>query len=87
MTTPCILLLTGLMPFYFLSIVVTIGTRHMSTEEKTASTMSTKEKMKKAVKEYGSTVVVFHVTISLFSLGACYLLVSRYVINQLHITM
>ncbi|KAB0802247.1 hypothetical protein PPYR_04433 [Photinus pyralis] len=35
-----------------------------------------KEKLKRAVKEYGSTVVIFHVTISLASLGVCYLLVS-----------
>nr|XP_023017746.1 protein FAM210B, mitochondrial-like [Leptinotarsa decemlineata] len=34
------------------------------------------EKLKKAVKEYGSTVIVFHVGISLLSLGTCYLLVS-----------
>lgn len=59
----------------------------MSTEENSATTMSTKEKMKKAVKEYGSTVIVFHVTISLFSLGACYLLISRYVVNHVHIIM
>ncbi|XP_026327758.1 uncharacterized protein LOC113236027 isoform X2 [Hyposmocoma kahamanoa] len=58
------------------SNVVTIGTRHMSTDENSTSAMSTKEKLKKAVKEYGSTVVVFHVTISVFSLGACYLLIS-----------
>lgn len=35
-------------------------------------------KLKKAFKEYGVTVVVFHVTISLISLGICYTLVSRY---------
>ncbi|XP_055542387.1 protein FAM210A-like [Wyeomyia smithii] len=35
-----------------------------------------KERLKKAVKEYGSTVLVFHVGISLTSLGACYVLVS-----------
>lgn len=38
---------------------------------------SNKEKLKRAVKEYGSTVIVFHITISLASLGACYALVSR----------
>lgn len=59
----------------------------MSTEENSPTTMSTKEKMKKAVKEYGSTVVVFHVTISLFSLGACYLLISRYVNYHMSIIM
>lgn len=36
-----------------------------------------RSKLKKAVKEYGSTVVVFHVGISLISLGICYTLVSR----------
>ncbi|EDS30582.1 conserved hypothetical protein [Culex quinquefasciatus] len=39
-------------------------------------TVSRKDRLKKAVKEYGSTVIVFHVGISLASLGACYLLVS-----------
>lgn len=36
-----------------------------------------KSKLKKAVKEYGSTVIVFHVGISLVSLGMFYGLVSR----------
>lgn len=35
------------------------------------------EMLKRAVKEYGSTVIVFHVAISLASLGTCYALVSR----------
>lgn len=35
-------------------------------------------RLKKAVKEYGSTVIVFHVGISLISLGLFYTLVSRY---------
>lgn len=39
--------------------------------------LSRKEKLKKAVKEYGSTVIIFHVTISLMSLGTCYAVVSR----------
>ncbi|CAH2243126.1 jg14420 [Pararge aegeria aegeria] len=38
--------------------------------------LSAKEKLKKAVKDYGATVIVFHVTISLLSLGGCYVLVS-----------
>lgn len=41
------------------------------------------EQLKKAVKEYGSTVVVFHVTISLISLGGFYLLVKRYDLIEL----
>lgn len=40
---------------------------------------STQAKLKKAVKEYGSTVIVFHVGISLMSLGLSYVLVSRWV--------
>lgn len=39
--------------------------------------VSSREKMKRAVRDYGSTVIVFHVCISLISLGSCYLLVSR----------
>lgn len=39
--------------------------------------LSRGERLKKAVKEYGSTVIVFHVGISLLSLGTCYALVSR----------
>jgi hypothetical protein len=38
-----------------------------------------KSKLKKAVKEYGSTVIIFHVGISLASLGMFYTLVSRQV--------
>lgn len=39
--------------------------------------LTRKEKLKKAVKEYGSTVIIFHVGISLVSLGVCYSLISR----------
>lgn len=52
-----------------------------STEESDHKKLSTKEKLKKAVKEYGSTVIIFHVTISMISLGSCYLLISRYVLT------
>lgn len=48
-------------------------------EEKPPVKESAQSKLKKAVKEYGSTVIVFHVGISLISLGVSYLLVSRYV--------
>ncbi|OWR44928.1 hypothetical protein KGM_214210 [Danaus plexippus plexippus] len=54
--------------------VIAISTRKMSTE--TDSSLSAKDKLKRAVKEYGSTVIIFHVTISLLSLGGCYILVS-----------
>lgn len=39
--------------------------------------LTSRQKLQRAVKEYGATVIVFHVTISLASLGICYLLVSR----------
>lgn len=39
--------------------------------------LTQKEKFKIAVKDYGSVIVVFHVGISLVSLGLCYSLVSR----------
>ncbi|CAH1176000.1 unnamed protein product [Phaedon cochleariae] len=39
-------------------------------------TPSRREKLQKAVKEYGSTVIIFHVGMSLVSLGTSYLLVS-----------
>lgn len=41
-----------------------------------SDSLTRKDKLKKAVKEYGSTVIVFHVGISLISLGTCYILVS-----------
>lgn len=44
-----------------------------------SDTLSAKEKLKNAVKDYGATVIVFHVSISLMSLGICYVLVSRYI--------
>ena len=53
--------------------------RHMSgqVEKKEVVKLSKKEKMKKAVMEYGPIFIVFHVTISLTSLGICYLVVKR----------
>lgn len=38
--------------------------------------LNKKEQLKKAFKDYGSTVIIFHVGISLISLGSFYLLVS-----------
>lgn len=42
-----------------------------------APKLSQRERLKRAVKEYGTTVIVFHVGISLVSLGGFYVLVSR----------
>lgn len=41
--------------------------------------LSPKDKLKKAIKDYGITVILFHVSISLASLGLFYQLVARYV--------
>lgn len=48
-------------------------------DAKTPEKETNRSKLKKAVKEYGSTVIVFHVSISLISLGMFYVLVSRWV--------
>lgn len=50
-----------------------------TTIARSAAPLSAREKLKKAVKDYGITVVVFHVTISLASLGFFYEVVARYV--------
>lgn len=52
-------------------------------EEKKPVVESKQMQLKKAFKEYGSTIVVFHVGISLVSLGMFYTLVSRYVWKKL----
>lgn len=39
--------------------------------------ISGKEQLKVAVRDYGATVIVFHVGISLISLGICYVLISN----------
>lgn len=48
---------------------------HETKEDKKAP-LSKKDQLKRAVKEYGSTVIIFHIGISLASLGGFYLLVS-----------
>ncbi|EFA03673.1 Protein FAM210B-like Protein [Tribolium castaneum] len=50
--------------------------RLKNTQPEDNAPTSIKDKLKKAVAEYGSTVIVFHVGISLVSLGVCYVLVS-----------
>ncbi|KAF2367003.1 protein of unknown function DUF1279 [Trinorchestia longiramus] len=45
--------------------------------ETSEQVLTSGQKIKRAVKEYGTAVIVFHVTISLASLGFFYLLVSR----------
>lgn len=60
-----------------------IGDQSRAAEAVSAATgdgdkqLSKKEQLKRAFKEYGATIVAFHVGISLISLGGFYLLVSR----------
>lgn len=54
---------------------VTDGTKPKTEEIVDEKPLSKKDQVKKAFKEYGSTVIIFHVALSLASLGCCYLLV------------
>jgi len=45
--------------------------------------LSHKDILKHAVKEYGVTVIIFHIGIALLSLGGCYLVVTRYVLQNI----
>jgi hypothetical protein len=46
-------------------------------KEESTSILTGAQKLKQAVRDYGSTVIVFHVGISLMSLGGFYLAFSR----------
>lgn len=56
------------------------GATGVDKEEEPKKEMTKKEQLKRAFKDYGSTVIVFHVGMSLVSLGMFYTLVSRYVV-------
>lgn len=49
---------------------------HQQTPE--VQKFSRKDKLKQAVNDYGATVIIFHVTLSLMSLGLSYLIISRW---------
>lgn len=50
-------------------------------EQNESVALTPRVKLKNAIRDYGSTVLVFHVAISLLSLGIFYQLVNRYVIS------
>lgn len=50
-------------------------------DKRDVADLSKRERFKKVVKDYGGTVIVFHVVISLISLGACYTAVIRLVLQ------
>ncbi|XP_039502522.1 protein FAM210B, mitochondrial [Drosophila santomea] len=52
------------------------STESASTETATTLKLTKREQLKRAFKEYGATIVVFHVVISVISLGGFYALVS-----------
>ena len=57
---------------------ITSSTSNTSTSASpTPAVWSKKERLKIIIKEYGTTVIVFHISISLVSLGIFYTLVSR----------
>ena len=58
------------------------GNSSGSGSEPPSSDLTSVQKLKMAVKDYGSTVVVFHIGISLMSLGGFYAAVSRYDVWQ-----
>ena len=51
------------------------------------SKLTRTDKLKRAVKEYGITVVIFHIGISLLSLGGFYVAVTRYVLHRFEFLM
>ena len=53
------------------------GAQGQGSSSGSAARLSNTERIKVLVKEYGTVAVVFHTIISLFSLGTCYLLVSK----------
>lgn len=57
----------------------TASTNDATSIDQNTVPLSAREKLKKAVKDYGITVMLFHVTISLASLGFFYQIVARYV--------
>jgi hypothetical protein len=64
-----------------------VQTTYMFSTNTHYSKLSRKDKLKHAVKEYGITVVIFHIGISLFSLGGFYLAVTRYVLCRFEFLM
>ena len=53
--------------------------KEVTAHEQSGTQATLKDRMKIVVQEYGTTAIVFHVTISLTSLGICYAAVKRLV--------
>lgn len=63
---------------------VFMQTKFLFSTNTDSSKLSRRDKLKRAVKDYGVTVVIFHIGISLLSLGGFYLAVTRYVLLTLN---
>jgi hypothetical protein len=64
---------------------VIMQTKSLFSTNPDSSKLSYRDKLKRAVKDYGVTVVIFHIGISLLSLGGFYLAVTRYVLLTFYI--
>ncbi|XP_065203031.1 protein FAM210B, mitochondrial-like isoform X3 [Planococcus citri] len=62
-------------PIYRTTIPTLNIVRYSSTSNNENKNLTARQKLQNAVKDYGSTVLVFHITISLISLGGFYLAV------------
>ena len=69
-------LLQGIVRYCSANTTEASGDSASSTQQATAE-LSQMQRFKQMVKEYGTVVVIFHVCISLISLGICYTAVSR----------
>ncbi|XP_078044705.1 uncharacterized protein LOC144474085 [Augochlora pura] len=59
-------------PNYIFSLKYSTQTSEKSKDQQKLTEMTKREKFKQVARDYGYTVLVFHVGISLISLGACY---------------
>lgn len=60
------------------------GVKDQATAQVSTLTMSKRDRFRLMLRDYGGTMLVFHITISLISLGACYMVVVRLVYHVLH---
>lgn len=60
------------------------GVKDQATARVSALTMSKRDRFRLMLRDYGGTLLVFHIIISLISLGACYMVVIRLVNCILH---
>ena len=57
------------------------ASREKTEEKKNTSDLNSHQKLKTTASHYGSTVMIFHISMGLVSLGFWYLIISRYVLR------